>query len=123
MYTPPTPNLLPLKRCTPLNSGDAKSKMSTQRYVTCHVRDTIFTDQIGKFPQRSQAGNKYIMVMVEISSSAIIVEPIKNLTDAELTRAYSALMLRLQWAGATPHKHVLDNEVSLAMKDLIRDTS
>ena len=86
-----------------------------------HVRDTIFTDQTGKFPQRSQAGNKYIMVMVDIDSSAILVEPIKNRTDAELTRAYSALMLRLQRAGVTPRKHVLDNEVSLAMKDLIRD--
>ncbi|KAL7475781.1 hypothetical protein ACHAW6_001684 [Cyclotella cf. meneghiniana] len=31
-------------------------------------------------------------------------------------------MLRLQRAGVTPHKRVLDNEVSSAMKDLIRDT-
>ncbi|KAL7482004.1 hypothetical protein ACHAW6_007690, partial [Cyclotella cf. meneghiniana] len=50
------------------------------------------------------------------------VEPIKNRTDAELTRAYSVLMLRLQQAGVTPRKHVLDNEVSSAMKDLNRDT-
>eukprot|EP00804_Cyclotella_cryptica_P013004 CCRYP_002334-RA/>CCRYP_002334-RA protein AED:0.29 eAED:0.29 QI:0/0/0/1/1/1/2/0/658 len=49
-----------------------------------------------------QAGNKYIMVMVEIDSSAILVEPIKNRTDAELTRAYSTLMLRLRrWYCAT----------------------
>eukprot|EP00804_Cyclotella_cryptica_P004502 CCRYP_017632-RA/>CCRYP_017632-RA protein AED:0.12 eAED:0.12 QI:0/-1/0/1/-1/1/1/0/259 len=77
-----------------------------------HMRGTIFTDQTGKFPQHSQAGSKNIMVMVEIDSSAILVEPIKNPTDAELTRAYSALMLRLQRAGITPLKHVLDNEVS-----------
>jgi hypothetical protein len=89
---------------------------------TYEVRNTIFTDQTGQFPTRSQAGNKYIMVMVEIDSSAILVEPIKNRTDAELTRAYSALMLRLRRAGVTPRKHVLDNEISSAMKDLIRDT-
>ena len=90
--------------------------------TTYHVRDTIFTDQTGQFPVHSQAGNKYIMVMVEIDSSAILVEPIKNRTDAELTRAYSALMLRLRRAGIVPRKHVLDNEISAAMKDLIQDT-
>ncbi|KAL7487503.1 hypothetical protein ACHAW6_013082 [Cyclotella cf. meneghiniana] len=89
---------------------------------TYQVHDTIFTDQTGQFPVRSQAGNKYIMVMVEIDSSTILVEPIKNRTDTKLTRAYSALMLRLQRAGVTPHKHVLDNEISTAMKDLIQDT-
>jgi hypothetical protein len=60
--------------------------------------------------------------MVEINSSAILVEPIKNRTDTELTRAYSALMLRLQRAGIIPSKHILDNEISTAMKDLIQDT-
>eukprot|EP00804_Cyclotella_cryptica_P010972 CCRYP_016689-RA/>CCRYP_016689-RA protein AED:0.31 eAED:0.36 QI:0/0/0/1/1/1/5/0/1039 len=56
------------------------------------------------------------------TSSAILVEPIKNRTDAELTRAYSTLMLRLRRAGIVPRKHVLDNEISAAMKDLIQDT-
>ena len=36
------------------------------------------------------------MVMVEIDRNAILVEPIKNRTDAELTRAYRAMMLRLK---------------------------
>eukprot|EP00804_Cyclotella_cryptica_P009385 CCRYP_018079-RA/>CCRYP_018079-RA protein AED:0.35 eAED:0.35 QI:0/0/0/1/1/1/2/0/420 len=90
--------------------------------TTYQVRDTIFTDQTGQFPCGSQAGNKYIMVMVEIDSSAILVEPIKNRTDAELTRAYSTLMLRLRRAGIVPRKHVLDNKISAAMKDLIQDT-
>jgi hypothetical protein len=60
-----------------------------------HVHNTIFTDQNRQFPQRSQAGNKYIMVMVKIDSSAILVEPIKQRSDAELMCAYTALMLRL----------------------------
>ncbi|KAL7474040.1 hypothetical protein ACHAW6_000042, partial [Cyclotella cf. meneghiniana] len=66
--------------------------------------------------------NKYIMVIVEINSSTILIEPIKNRTDAELTHAYSMLMLCLRRAGVTPHKHVLDNEIATAMKELIQDT-
>ena len=84
------------------------------------VRETVFTDQTGQFPTRSKSGNKYIMVMVDIDSSGILVEPIKNRKDAELTRAYETLLLRLKQAGIVPKKHVLDNEISTAMKDLIK---
>ena len=61
------------------------------------------------------------MVMVEIDSNAILVEPLKSRKDPELTRAYRAMMLRLKRAGIIPKKHVLDNEVSEAMKDVIRE--
>ena len=63
------------------------------------VRNTVFSDQIGQFPTRSQCGNKYIMVMVEINSNAILVEPLKSRKDPELTRAYRTMMLRLKRAA------------------------
>ena len=50
--------------------------------------------------------------MVEIDSNAILVKPIKIFKDAELTREYQTMMLRLQRAGIIPKKHILDNEVS-----------
>jgi hypothetical protein len=62
------------------------------------------------------------MVMVEIDSNAILVEPMKSHKDAEMIRAYDALLLRLKRAGIVPKKHVLDNEVSENMKTHIRDT-
>eukprot|EP00804_Cyclotella_cryptica_P013348 CCRYP_005123-RA/>CCRYP_005123-RA protein AED:0.24 eAED:0.24 QI:0/0/0/1/1/1/2/0/905 len=83
---------------------------------TYEVRETIFSDQTGKFPTRSQRGNKYIMVLVEIDSNAILVEPMKSRKDEEMIRAYDALVGRLQRAGIQPKKHVLDNEISTAMK-------
>ena len=61
------------------------------------------------------------MVLVEIDSSAILVEPIKNGSNTELTRAYSTLMSRLHKAGVAPRKHVLDNEISSSMKALITE--
>eukprot|EP00804_Cyclotella_cryptica_P006123 CCRYP_010735-RA/>CCRYP_010735-RA protein AED:0.28 eAED:0.28 QI:0/0/0/1/1/1/2/0/432 len=97
-----------------INSRATKNAMSTPR-------ETIFTDQTGKFPVRSQNGHHYIMIMVEIDSSTILVEPIKNRKDAKLTRAYTTLMTRLHRAGIQPRKHILDNEISQAMKDLIHD--
>ena len=76
------------------------------------VRNTVFSDQTGHIPTRSQRGNKYIMVMVEIDSNAIIVEPINSWKEEELTREYQTMMLRLRREGIMTKKHILDNEVS-----------
>ena len=51
------------------------------------VRNTVFSNQIGQFPTRSQQGKKYIMVMVEIDSNVILVKPINNRKNEVLTRA------------------------------------
>ena len=85
------------------------------------VRSTIFSNQMGKFPKQSTRGNKYIMLMVEIDSNTILVEPINSCNGAKLTQAYRALMLRLKRAGIIPKKHALDNKVSNAMKTVIQD--
>ena len=85
-----------------------------------NIRETIFSDQTGKFPKQLQRGYKYIMVMVEIDSNAILVEPMKSRKDEEMIRAYDALLARLRQAGSTPRKHVLDNEVSDNMKHHIQ---
>ncbi len=58
--------------------------------------------------------------MVEIGSSGILVDSMKSHKDDKMTRAYQHLTNRLKQAGITPKKHVLDNEVSLKMKQLIR---
>jgi len=60
---------------------------------TYKVHETTFSDQTGQFPTRSKRGNKYIMIMVEIDSSAILVEQMKSRKDAEMIRAYNALIL------------------------------
>jgi hypothetical protein len=82
----------------------------------------MFSDQTGQFPMRSQRGNKYIMVMVEIDSNAILVEPMKSHKDEEMIHTYNTLLLHLKQAGIVPKKHVLDNKVSENMKNHIHDT-
>jgi hypothetical protein len=86
------------------------------------LNGTIYTDQTGGFPITSSRGNKYVMVMVQIDSNVILVEAMKNKTDKEMQRAYLQLLKRVQQTGMEIKKHVLDNEVSEEMKDLIRDT-
>ena len=61
------------------------------------------------------------MVMVEINSNAILVEPLKSRKYPELTRAYKSLMLRLKRTEIIPKKHILDNEVSKAIQNVIKE--
>ena len=83
-------------------------------------KKNIYTDQTGAFPVTAQSGARYIMVMGTIDANAILVYPIKNRTDQELTKAYRTLLGRAKATGLEVKKHVLDNECSNAMKDLIR---
>jgi hypothetical protein len=69
------------------------------------VHKTMFSNQTGQFPTQSQQGKKYIMVMVEIDSNAILVEPMKSCKDEEIIQAYNALLLQLKRAGIVPKKH------------------
>ena len=71
----------------------------------------FFSDQTRQFPRQSQQSNKYLMVMVEIDSNEILVEPLKSRKDPEPTQAYKTMMLQLKHADMVPKKHILDNEV------------
>ena len=88
----------------------------TRVYDVCN---TVISYQTGKFPTCSQRGKKYIMVMVEINSNVILVEPLASHKDPKLTRAYRTTMLRLKWAGIIPKKRSMDNKVSEATKDIV----
>ena len=61
------------------------------------------------------------MVMVEIDSSYILVEPLKSKKSEEMQQAYLKLIQRLKSYGVTPKKHVMDNEISEEMKQLIQE--
>jgi hypothetical protein len=61
------------------------------------------------------------MVMVEIDSNTILLEPMKKHKDSKIIQAYNALLLWLKRASIIPKKHVLDNEVSENMKNQICD--
>ncbi len=110
---------------TPLESfvsAEMKGKKVWDVYVRVYdARETTFSDQTGQYPTCSKLGNKYIMVMVEVDSNAILVKPLKSRKDVELIQGYKSLLLRLQRAGIVPWKHVMDKEISEAIKDNIWD--
>ena len=80
----------------------------------------IWTNQPGRFPKKSMKGSQYMMVLTEIDSDAILVEPMKNRTSGKMIRAYQTLINRLRSAGIAPKQHILDNECSNHFKETIK---
>ena len=112
-------------RAKPMEEPDTSKLQKKKKgdiYVKMYdLKETIYTDQTGKFPVTSRRRNKYIMVLCEIDSNCILVEPMSGKEDKEMKRAYEHLLKRLKRLGVVPKKHVMDNEVSDSMKEMIRD--
>jgi hypothetical protein len=70
----------------------------------------IYTDQTGIFPVVSSKGNKYIMILYDYDSNAILAQPIKDRKAPELLRAFQVMEQELVARGLTPKLMKLDNE-------------
>jgi hypothetical protein len=84
------------------------------------ITGKVFSDQTGQFPVTSSKGNKYIMVVYDHDSSAILTEAMKNRTERELVRAYSKIHTHLTNRGLKPQLQKLDNECPNALKEFMR---
>jgi hypothetical protein len=84
------------------------------------ITGQIYSDQTGRFPVLSSRGNKYVMVIYDYDSSAILAAPIKNRSERELLRAYSLMHQHLTDRGLKPQLQKLDNECSQALKQFMR---
>ena len=100
--------------------------MKKQKDIMIKIIDTnadeewkIYTDQTGKFPRKSSRGNQYVMVLYEVDSNYIMVEPMMNRTAGEMVRVYQHLIDRLNARGIYPKLQMLDNEISAEYEDVI----
>ena len=80
----------------------------------------IHTDQTGRFPVQSSCGSKYVMILYDYDSNAILAETMKSQTAQEMVRAYEKLHTYLVTRGLTPKLQRLNNEASQTLKDFMR---
>jgi hypothetical protein len=70
----------------------------------------VFGNLTGRFPIQSSRGHQYILTLYDYDSYIISTEPMKNRTDKEIIRAYTALHQQLLNAGLKPELQIMDNE-------------
>jgi hypothetical protein len=81
------------------------------------LKGEINTDLTGRFPVMSSRGNKYIFVLYDYNSNAILVEPLQNCPGLSIVTAYTNLLDRLKKSGLKPKLQKLDNEASQALRN------
>ena len=65
-------------------------------------KETMYTDQNGKFPVVSSRGNKYMMLLVDVDSGSIWAEAMKNRKEGEMIQASRRSLLRMKLCETVP---------------------
>jgi hypothetical protein len=100
-----------------MTEPDLDQGIKTQ-YVYAATIDAgqTYTDQTGRFPVVSRKGNKYIMILYDYDSNAILSQPIKDITAPELLKAFQVMEQELVSRGLKPKLMKLYNEASKLLK-------
>ena len=100
---------------SPLAKGLSTQAMYAATICYNEPTGKLYTNLMGRFPVQSSRGHKYILVADNFDSNSIHVKPLKSRHDNNTIKAYSKLTSR----GLKPKLHLLDNEVSKALKNFI----
>ena len=93
-----------------------KSHQCFTTLVSFEKTAKAYSDQTGKFPYTSSRGHKYLLIIYDYDSNAILQQPLKTKTAGELTKAWTILHKKLSIGGSQPEIYILDNEFSTEMK-------
>jgi hypothetical protein len=84
------------------------------------ITGQIFSNQTGRFPITSSQGNKYIMVVYDYDSDAIITEPITSRNKIELLCPHTKIHTILTGRGLKPVLQKLDNKAPGKLQTFMR---
>jgi hypothetical protein len=80
------------------------------------LKKTMYSNQTWRFPQVFILGNKYIMVIHDVSSNSLWAKALKDNTGGKLILACAQALEQMQKVGIVPKHQVLDNQASAPYK-------
>ena len=83
-------------------------------------KSKAYGDLTGQFPYKSSNGNRYIYVLYDYDSNAILVHPIPNRQAQTISCAWTTLTERLMKNGHRYENFILDNEISSDLKQAFK---
>ena len=102
------------------HSTTAQAKREKAAFLTMFAaREQTFSNQTGEFLLPSSIGNKYIMLLYDFDTNAILVQAFPNRSAETLCKTFSNLFNRLCTAGHCPTLHCLDNECPAELKTFL----
>ena len=91
-------------------------------FLATDTTGTVYSDLTGKFPVTSLAGNKYVLVLYDYDSNAILFRPMRNRSDEQALAAYASIYDYLSARNCKPRLNIMDNEASQAVRRYILST-
>ena len=82
-----------------------------------------FFDLMAEFPYLSSCSNKYLLVLYDHDSKAILTHPLKTRQGAEIKQVWMTLHDHLALLDIPPRIFIMDNEASSDLKRLSSNTS
>ena len=103
--------------------GLRSTKAKSPHPGTYEAKGAMYTYQTGKFPHMSIRGNRYQMIFHEIDGNCTCIEPMKNKTEGEMILARRRALEWMKVQGILPTYQVLENEIYIAYRLEIKQTS
>ena len=109
--------------CFPPQSEQPGQRTHACFIATTEPRNVVYTDQTGRLPHPSSAGNNYLVVAYDYDSNNILMRPIKNRSAQAINTAIADIHQTLTRGGCRPQFHRLDNECSHELKQWFADNN
>ena len=90
------------------------------KIIEFNAKEMAYGDITSAFPYTSTRGNKYIYLMYDYDSNAVMVKALPNRQAATIRKCWDTLHLRLTQHGHTIKHFILDNEISEEIKTSFR---
>ena len=103
----------------------SENQFSHQTSKGLHIQllhiSKLYTDNTGRFPVRARSGNQYMIIVYHCNLNVILACPFHLHKEVHILQAYNAIMERLKSRRHHVDLQVLDNEASMAYRQIITD--
>ena len=82
---------------------------------------TLYTDATGALPARSIYANQYYSVAYDYDTNYIFAEPIPNITDKTIIKAFQGIYNTLVAKGHKPLLNITDNQATKPLKKFLTE--
>ena len=96
----------------PANTPNQKEYTVCSKFIPFSPKELSYGDLIGSFPFTSSRGNKYLYILYNYDSNAILVHPLKTRQASEIAKVWQCLYDKLTKHGNEIKNFILDNEFS-----------
>ena len=102
------------------NIPNLKQYSVYSKLLSFSPKELSYGDLTGSFPFTSSRGHKYLYVMYDHDSNAILVHPLKTRQASEIATAWKTLHARITTHGHEIKNFILDNEFSQELKQALK---